>query len=616
MKHLTYPAVMAAFLSTGLSAQPVFSKQPPSRFSICKGKPTPPTLFTVAATGATSYAWQELRPFAPFFTPIGQTGTTLTPFWKTPPGYPIRTVRCVANGPGGSTNSSTCLIIIGDPSCAPPIVTRIVGVADALVAMPGGHLLMGDPKAGNGAILQSGRVVVRSPNGSTWTVWGRSSGHNFGTSIAYGKVDKTIGTDIFVGAPGYTNASGAVYRIHRFDKPPVLYLTDPLATHFGSRVACAQYLDNDGYSDLLVASKTHVYAYSGHTGTQLWKKAAPAGVSIRALAVLGDINGDGYDDVACGIPAYSQGRGRVEVRSGVFPGLIRAHVGLAIGEAMGEQVAGLGGDIDGDGVNDYVTSSPNQLNYSGAVSFWSGKTGTLLARRFGPRPGLRYGASLSCGGDGNNDGYPDVLVGSDPTTAAAGITELISGIDRTVIRSRTGGRTFGRRVASVDTSNDGQVDDVVAEKASRVVWVFSRARSSAVLSGSRVYGRICPNSRRQLARASISGASIIGQTVQWRLDSARPHSQTFLTMGGDYYSPPWSGLFNMPGCGWHNPADLIVAMFTDASGQVRLPVRIPNDPRMVGGVMMFQFVTKDSGLPANRLPFVTSNGVVFGIGAQ
>jgi hypothetical protein len=126
----------------------------------------------------------------------------------------------------------------------------------------------------------------------------------------------------------------------------------------------------------LVASATSLRAQQ-----QLYAKDGEVDADRAAyVAALGDVNNDGKPDFVVGAPSAvvaSVATGAVYVRSGVDGSLIYSITGDIKG--FGSAVAKIG-DVDGDGVNDFVVGSPFAVNSlgkaRGAVWGFSGKTGT------------------------------------------------------------------------------------------------------------------------------------------------------------------------------------------------------------------------------------------------
>ena len=169
--------------------------------------------------------------------------------------------------------------------------------------------------------------------------------------------------------------------------------------------------NNDGHQDLAVGSPGYdppalsdagrIYIISGLTGTEIGHLDGFApGLRMgddRRLAA-GDLTGDGKAELIVGMPWHDpNGTGdagcvRVYEWDGNQLNLIRGHDGENAGDNFGYRVA-FGNDLDGDGISDYVASSPQAdpsgLGNAGSVFVFSGigSGGPLLSAPASVSPG-------------------------------------------------------------------------------------------------------------------------------------------------------------------------------------------------------------------------------------
>jgi hypothetical protein len=131
------------------------------------------------------------------------------------------------------------------------------------------------------------------------------------------------------------------------------------------------------------------------------------------------------------------------------------------------------GDLDGDGYAD-VAIGASQAGY---IDLFRGRPAGLPATRdLRLDDGLRdFGRSVSCAGDANGDGYEDLLVGTDRSDRAYFIPGGAGGL-RNAERVRLSGepnRDFGYTVASPgDVNGDGFSDAVIGEFAGSRALIF------------------------------------------------------------------------------------------------------------------------------------------------
>lgn len=204
----------------------------------------------------------------------------------------------------------------------------------------------------------------------------------------------------------------------------------------GDTVLGAGDLNRDGVPDIAVGAPNDdfaigtTFAYSGADGSTLYQvyPLELRGFFGGALASGGDLDGDGVPDLIVGAPFTSRpeayGVGSVLVFSGATGNMLFNFVGEEGGTYMGWSVAGVG-DLDQDGVPDLAIGTPfasvgNVLGV-GRVDIRSGANGDLLYSIEGQQSGDFLGWAVASIGDLDADGFPDLLLGA-PNASPAGLS--------------------------------------------------------------------------------------------------------------------------------------------------------------------------------------------------
>ena len=206
---------------------------------------------------------------------------------------------------------------------------------------------------------------------------------------------------------------------------------------------------------------------------------------------LGDINGDGYHDIIIGAPGYGRFQGRVYV---YFGGTQLDNKADLVLNGEPETLGGFGwfmavGDINSDGYGDLFVGAQWFKNYTGRVYlYYGGPDMDSIADKIfeGENPGTHFGYNISAGGDINNDGFCDVLIGAEHKKEGPDYVEGIGpgsaylyyggrDMDTTydkVFRGELARDRFGNEVEICDVDNDGFSDVIIGAPHSRTGSVY------------------------------------------------------------------------------------------------------------------------------------------------
>ena len=330
------------------------------------------------------------------------------------------------------------------------------GVDDIMVGETGtwtGHLFTGATLTAGSGTTASADFTIGSSNSELSDFAAFENLDGAGTNfVAMGAWEDTDAVLLAPVAP-----RGAVYLFSQAELAAATDVSDASwviwgsnADYLGTEVVNAGDLTGDGtdelvasaiYSALYVFDGAGLAAASGTWGTDdaaaEWTDSGTFvgdGPVSRTLAALGDLDGDGYGELAVGEPYGKGGYGRVLIveggvtmTSGDMDDLAWVTIdGESTNQAVGKSVSV--GDIDGDSVMDVIIGASGQDSLGGRAHVVLGADITAGSHNLSDVSYVSYtgatvfgkaGTSVSSGYDVNGDGLDDIAVGG-PGDSAGG----------------------------------------------------------------------------------------------------------------------------------------------------------------------------------------------------
>ena len=274
-----------------------------------------------------------------------------------------------------------------------------------------------------------------------WAYYGRTVG-------TAGDINGDGYDDILVGARLYDNGQtdeGRAYLYHGSPTGPSL-APDWIAegnqagAHFSEALGTAGDVNGDGYDDVIIGAlyyhngqvdEGRVYVYLGSavglsTEPDWAAEGNQAGGHFgTAVGTVGDVNGDGYDDVVIGAPYYDGGltdAGAAFIYHGSPTGLSSTPDWVVVGDQSAANygnAVGLAGDVNDDGYDDVIVAAQwydNGQVVEGKVYLYLGSAAGVSTTPAwsdeGEQANAWYGCSLGTAGDVDADGYDDFIVGA------------------------------------------------------------------------------------------------------------------------------------------------------------------------------------------------------------
>jgi hypothetical protein len=286
------------------------------------------------------------------------------------------------------------------------------------------------------------------------------------------------GTTLPQGAGGYTSVISGATGATLWQGP---FLPARVPAHAGD-------VDGDGYPDIVfVGSLVYTYpledvaVWSPARGQLLWSRSSPWYASGDILVGGLDVNADGRQDLL----VSEIGANGYYLRAHLHDGTLFYRMDLTpLG--WGAASAAVMGDMDGDGCDDFVMGCVDPST-RGVMAVVSGRTGAILRTAYGLVPGNQTASHAANIGDVDGDGVPDFVAGSHRTGQHDRIT-VFSGSTGAVLQSI---QTYGDTViATEDVDLDG-IRDVITTAAYQVQftppYIYGRTRAFSLRDGSVIW---------------------------------------------------------------------------------------------------------------------------------
>ena len=282
----------------------------------------------------------------------------------------------------------------------------------------------------------------------------------------------------------------------------------PTASNAGETVGSGGDIDGDGIDDLILGGRNFTNpdetwkvnsgvaylvqnfargAVTLETDTIEIRGAKAYDFAGAGVAIVGDLNGDSYADIAIGATGADDG-GSGSGAVYIFNGPVTANTdvtaadatiaGEAADDGAGARILGIG-DYDGDGFDDFavgVRGNDNNGSNSGAVYVVTNSTLPLSFDAadyvfYGNTADAAAGNQLAAAGDMDGDGYSDFIAGAlghagsgaaflvTGNTAGAGVK--IGGVAKEKFLGELSGDQFGASLAVGDINGDDVADVLV-----------------------------------------------------------------------------------------------------------------------------------------------------------
>ena len=257
------------------------------------------------------------------------------------------------------------------------------------------------------------------------------------------------------------------------------------------QVACAGDVNGDGFSDVIIgmdglganavtsaAGQARVFhgSAAGLGTIPAWTVEGQTSLDHlgRSAATAGDVNGDGFSDVIVG--SGFEADNEAQVFYGSAGGLASTPAWVIDNGGSGYSVA-TAGDLDADGYSDVIVGYPwyanGQTNEGRVVAYRGSASGLGTAPAWsieGNQENAQLGFQVSTAGDGNADGFSEVVLGLPGFNSGVGqawVGTEVAGQVRLPQQMRVGSSTLVSLLGNIDSHSTARLRTLFRTAAGR-----------------------------------------------------------------------------------------------------------------------------------------------------
>jgi len=436
---------------------------------------------------------------------------------------------------------------------------------------------------GSATIATAGTIDLGASPSGVVKIYGAAAGDNAGFSVAAGKINGDVYEDVIIGAykadPRGRTDAGATYVVFgssTFSSTAVRDLsvmTSGVIKIYGAAAGdllgyslARGNINGDSYNDIVIGAynadetrggayllrgaagidTTGVYDVSLNPAGLVSFKAEEAGDHAGASVIMGDFNGDAYDDIAIGIPGaealWGPGAGEIHVvfGSGTFQSSGAYQLGLSATDRIiyGEQYDATGsavaaGDLNGDGYQELIIGTesgpqnagityivPGASNFKTAGNIVLSANPPTVSEIYGAAAGDLFGTALTTA-SADSSVYKDLVVGeygADPYGRMnAGGVYIFRGFRKTrAIRVIPGAGTYSVHDTDIRVFFNSDINSLTMVVSESTIGVIAGSLYRSVSSAT--FRPSVPFTPGSIVTVTVNGFNVDGEAIaqkQW-----------------------------------------------------------------------------------------------------